>query len=54
VPHPTEVTSEQRELLSEKLPDFKTDSVRGSGQYIQEEQPGAVIDAITELDHAAR
>lgn len=54
VPHPAEVTSEQRELLSEKLPDFKTDSVRGSGQYIQEEQPGAVIDAITELDHAAR
>ena len=54
VPHPAEVTSEQRELLSEKLPDFKTDSVRGSGQYIQEEQPGAVIDAITELDHEAR
>jgi 3-oxoadipate enol-lactonase len=54
VPHPSEVTSDQRELLSEKLPDFKTDSVRGSGQYIQEEQPGAVVDAVTELDQAAR
>ena len=54
VPHPAEVTNEQRELLSEKLPDFKTDSVRGSGEYIQEEQPGAVINAITELDHEAR
>jgi 3-oxoadipate enol-lactonase len=54
VPHPAEVTSDQRELLSEKLPDFKTDSVRGSGEYIQEEQPGAVVDAVTELDHAAR
>jgi 3-oxoadipate enol-lactonase len=54
VPHPAEVTSDQRELLSEKLPDFKTDSVRGSGEYIQEEQPGAVVDAVTELDQAAR
>jgi pimeloyl-ACP methyl ester carboxylesterase len=54
VPHPAEVTSDQRELLSKRLPDFKTDSVRGSGQYIQEEQPGAVVEAVTELDQAAR
>jgi pimeloyl-ACP methyl ester carboxylesterase len=54
VPHPSEVTNDQRELLSEKLPNFKTDSVRGSGQYIQEEQPAAVVDAVTQLDHAAR
>jgi 3-oxoadipate enol-lactonase len=54
VPHPSEVTSDQRELLSDKLPDFKTDSVHGSGQYIQEEQPGKVVDAVTQLDAAAQ
>jgi 3-oxoadipate enol-lactonase len=54
VPHPTEVTNDQRELLTEKLPDFKTDSVQGSGQYIQEEQPGKVVDAVTRLDAAAQ
>jgi pimeloyl-ACP methyl ester carboxylesterase len=54
VPHPAEVTSDQRELLSEKLPDFKADSVHGSGQYIQEEQPGAVVEAVAQLDEAAR
>jgi pimeloyl-ACP methyl ester carboxylesterase len=54
VPHPAEVTSNQRELLTDKLPDFKTDSVHGSGQYIQEERPTAVVDAVTELDKASR
>jgi pimeloyl-ACP methyl ester carboxylesterase len=54
VPHPAEVTSDQRELLSEKLPDFKADSVHGSGQYIQEEQPAAVVNAVAQLDEAAR
>jgi pimeloyl-ACP methyl ester carboxylesterase len=52
--HPAEVTHDQRELLSEKLPDFKADSVRGSGQYIQEEQPAAVLAAVARLDQAAR
>jgi pimeloyl-ACP methyl ester carboxylesterase len=54
VPHPAEVTSDQRELLSDKLPDFKTDSVQGSGQYMSEEQPAAVIAAVTQLDEATR
>jgi pimeloyl-ACP methyl ester carboxylesterase len=54
VPHPSEVPDEQRELLSSKLPDFEADSVRGSGQFIQEEQPSVVIEAVTELDKAAR
>jgi 3-oxoadipate enol-lactonase len=54
VPHPAEVTSDQRELLSEKLPDFKADSVQGSGQYIPEEQPAAVLDAVAQLDQATR
>jgi pimeloyl-ACP methyl ester carboxylesterase len=54
VAHPAEVTRDERELLSDKLPDFRTDSVPGSGQYIHEEQPGAVLAAVVRLDQAAR
>jgi pimeloyl-ACP methyl ester carboxylesterase len=53
VPHPAEIGTEQRELLREKLPNFKADSVRGSGQYIQEEQPAAVLAAVARLDQEA-
>ncbi len=54
VPHPAEVTKDQRELLSERLPNFTTDSVPGSGQYIQEERPEAVMAAVERLDQASR
>lgn len=54
VPHPAQVPEDQRDLLTDKLPDFKTDSVHGSGQYIQEEQPAAVLAAVARLDQAAR
>jgi pimeloyl-ACP methyl ester carboxylesterase len=54
VEHPAEVSDDQRELLSEKLPDFKADSVRGAGQYIQEEQPAAVLAAVAGLERAAK
>jgi pimeloyl-ACP methyl ester carboxylesterase len=53
VAHPAEITNDERELLSARLPDFKADSVQGSGQYIQEEQPAAVLAAVTRLDEAA-
>lgn len=53
VRHPSEVPSAQRELLHEALPNFETDSVPGSGQYIHEEQPAAVVDAVARLDAAA-
>jgi pimeloyl-ACP methyl ester carboxylesterase len=53
VPHPAEVTADQRTLLSGTLPDFATDSVQGSGQYIQEEQPNAVLAAVARLAEAA-
>lgn len=53
VPHPAEVTEDQRELLSARLSNFSTDSVAGSGQYIQEEQPAAVLAALERLDEAA-
>jgi pimeloyl-ACP methyl ester carboxylesterase len=54
VSHPAEVTQEQRELLRRKLPRFKAQSVAGAGQYIQEEQPSAVLAAVATLDRAAR
>jgi 3-oxoadipate enol-lactonase len=53
VSHPAEVTHDQREMLSDQLPDFRADSVTGSGQYIQEEQPHAVLDAVARLSEAA-
>ncbi len=53
VSHPAEVTEDQRELLLAKLPDFRTDSVPGSGQYIQEEQPAAVLAAVARLAQVA-
>jgi pimeloyl-ACP methyl ester carboxylesterase len=54
VEHPSEVTHDQRQLLSARLPNFLADSVAGSGQYIQEEQPAAVLAAVDRLDEAAR
>ena len=53
VPHPAGVTRDQQELLSAKLPNFQTDSVPGSGQYIHEEQPDAVVAAVAQLEAAA-
>jgi pimeloyl-ACP methyl ester carboxylesterase len=53
VAHPTEVSRDERALLSATLPDFRTDSVPGSGQYIHEEQPAAVLAAVARLDQAA-
>ena len=50
--HPAEVTEEQRDLLEAKVRDFKTEPVRGAGQYIQEEQPAAVLAAVARLEQA--
>lgn len=49
VPHPAEVTPGQEDQLRSDLPDFASDSVVGAGQYIHEEQPEAVLDAIVRL-----
>ncbi len=54
VDHPAEVTDEQRELLKAKLRIFRTEAVRGAGQYIQEEQPSVVLAAVTRLNRVAR
>jgi pimeloyl-ACP methyl ester carboxylesterase len=54
VSHPAEVTKAERKLLHAELPNFRTDSVPGSGQYIQEEQPAAVLAAVVRLAQASR
>jgi len=54
VSHPAEVTQDQRETLGSTLRNFGTDSVAGSGQYIHEEQPAAVLAAVARLETAAR
>jgi len=52
--HPTEVPQEQRELLKTRLPSFSTQTVRGAGQFIQEEQPAVVLAALLRLNREAR
>jgi pimeloyl-ACP methyl ester carboxylesterase len=54
VEHPAEVPQNQRDLLRKNLRMFRVESVRGAGQYIQEEQPGAVLAALNRLERAAR
>ena len=49
VPHQSGVGADQIALLAQRLPDFSVDSVPGSGQYIQEEQPDAVFTALERL-----
>ena len=53
VEHPDQVTDDQRELLRASLTDYAADSVPGSGQYIPEEQPEAVVAAVARLRQAA-
>jgi pimeloyl-ACP methyl ester carboxylesterase len=53
VPHPSGVKTDERELLADKIPDFALESVAGSGQYVHEEQPEAVLKALGDLDQAA-
>jgi pimeloyl-ACP methyl ester carboxylesterase len=53
VPHASGVKTDERELLADKIPDFALESVAGSGQYVQEEQPDAVLKALGDLDRAA-
>lgn len=53
VPHPAEVKREERALLQARLPDYQARAVKGSGQYIQEEQPAAVLAAVLALAAAA-
>jgi hypothetical protein len=53
VRHPAEVTADQLAMLGSTLKHFGIDSVAGSGQYIQEEQPAAVLAAVARLARSA-
>jgi pimeloyl-ACP methyl ester carboxylesterase len=53
-PHRREIPGDQRDLLRQRLPRFSMETVPGAGQYIQEEQPGAVLAAVERLDLAAK
>jgi hypothetical protein len=54
VAHPAEVPDDQRALLKTKLRSFNTETVRGAGQFIHEEQPAVVLAAVTRLNRIAR
>jgi len=54
VDHPSGVPDEQRQLLKNKLRAFNTETVRGAGQFIQEEQPAVVLSAVSRLNRVAR
>jgi pimeloyl-ACP methyl ester carboxylesterase len=53
IDHPSGVKTDERELLAEKIPDFALDTVAGSGQYVHEEQPEVVVEALNSLDQAS-
>jgi pimeloyl-ACP methyl ester carboxylesterase len=54
VEHPAEVTDDQQQLLQQKLRHFSAERISGAGQYIQEEQPGAVLAAVARLEKESR
>lgn len=43
------LSNEERVLLRTTLPRFEEDDVAGAGEYIQEEQPARVVDAIVRM-----
>jgi pimeloyl-ACP methyl ester carboxylesterase len=51
--HGSAVGDHEIELLRQQLPDFAVDSVPGVGQFIHEERPASVLDAIQALDRDA-
>jgi pimeloyl-ACP methyl ester carboxylesterase len=53
IDHPSGVKTDERELLAEKIADFALDTVAGSGQYVHEEQPQVVVEALGSLDQAS-
>jgi len=48
-PHASAVKEDEIDLMRTQLPDFEVEHIEGSGQYIHEEQPAAVVAAFTRL-----
>jgi len=53
-PHPSSIKAEEIAILHAELFDFAVDSVEGAGQYLGEERPEAVVDALGRLAAEAR
>ena len=43
------MTAEDIDVLARRVPDIKVESVAGAGQYLHEEAPGAVAEAVIAL-----
>jgi pimeloyl-ACP methyl ester carboxylesterase len=54
VPHPTSMPDSELVMLSARIHHFSVDSVVGSAQYIQEENPDRILAAIEWLDPSPR
>ena len=48
-PHASAVKEDEIDLMRTQIPDFAVEHIEGSGQYIHEEQPAAVVAAFTRL-----
>jgi pimeloyl-ACP methyl ester carboxylesterase len=53
IPHSSGIQPPEVALLRRRLRDFSVETVAGSGQYIHEEQPHIVVDAVVQLSQAA-
>jgi pimeloyl-ACP methyl ester carboxylesterase len=53
-PHRLPVQPQAVDVLRQRIQRLSVEEVPGAGQYIQEENPGAVLSAITRLDRAAQ
>jgi pimeloyl-ACP methyl ester carboxylesterase len=54
VPHPNGIRPEGIERLKRLIPNLGVETVPGAGQYIHEEQPEVVLQAVTGVDIATR
>jgi len=52
-PHRLPVEAPEIDLLKQRVPRFTAQTVPGAGQYIQEEKPDVVIEAVRRLDGTA-
>jgi len=48
-PHASAVKEDEIDLMRTQIPDFEVEHIEGSGQYIHEAQPAAVVAAFTRL-----
>jgi len=54
VPHPSAVQPVEVAELQQTLPRFTVDSIAGSAQFVAEEQPESVVQAVADMEHLAQ